>query len=143
MDLSFTPEEEAFGTEVRNWLAEHRESPPVAADIDGEVAWGRRWQAKLADARWVGVHWPVEYGGRGASPLQVAIFNTEYSRARAPQLINRVGVNLAGPTLLAYGTDAQKQRWLAPLLRADEIWCQLFSEPGAGSDLASLHDARP
>ena len=139
MDLAFTPEEKAFGAEVRGWLGEHLESPPdFAGDIEAEVAWGRRWQAKLADARWVGIHWPAEYGGRGASPLQVAIFNTEYSRARAPQLINRVGVNLAGPTLLAHGTGEQKQRWLAPLLRADEIWCQLFSEPGAGSDLASL-----
>jgi alkylation response protein AidB-like acyl-CoA dehydrogenase len=138
MDLSFTPEEQAFGSEVRAWLAAHLEQPPVFASVEAEVAWGRRWQATLADARWVGIHWPHEYGGRGASPVEVALFNTEYSRARAPQLVNRVGVNLAGPTLLAHGTDEQKRRWLAPLLRADEIWCQLFSEPDAGSDLASL-----
>jgi len=138
MDLSFTPEEQAFGSEVRAWLAAHLEQPPVFASVEAEVAWGRRWQATLADARWVGIHWPQEYGGRGASPVEVALFNTEYSRARAPQLVNRVGVNLAGPTLLAHGTDEQKRRWLAPLLRADEIWCQLFSEPDAGSDLASL-----
>ena len=138
MDLSFTAEEQAFGSEVRAWLAAHLEPPPAFASDEAEVAWGRRWQATLADARWVGIHWPREYGGRGASPVQVALFNTEYSRARAPQLVNRVGVNLAGPTLLAHGTDEQKRRWLAPLLRADEIWCQLFSEPDAGSDLASL-----
>ena len=138
MDLSFTPEEQAFGSEVRAWLAAHLEPAPVFASVEAEVAWGRRWQATLADARWVGIHWPHEYGGRGASPVEVALFNTEYSRARAPQLVNRVGVNLAGPTLLAHGTDEQKRRWLAPLLRADVIWCQLFSEPDAGSDLASL-----
>src|SRR5207244_2423986 len=83
---------------------------------------GRRWQATLAAARWVGIHWPRAYGGRGAAPLQVAIFNTEYARARAPQPVNRVGVNLAGPTLLAHGTEEQKQRWLAPILTAEEIW---------------------
>jgi alkylation response protein AidB-like acyl-CoA dehydrogenase len=138
MDLSFTAEEEAFASEIRAWLAAHLEPPPAFASDEAEVAWGRRWQATLADARWVGIHWPSEYGGRGASPVQVALFNTEYSRARAPQLVNRVGVNLAGPTLLAHGTHEQRRRWLAPLLRADEIWCQLFSEPDAGSDLASL-----
>ena len=138
MDLSFTSEEEAFRAEVRTWLSDHLELPPTFVDIDEEIAWGRRWQATLADARWVGLHWPWEFGGRGASPVQVAIFNLEYSRARAPQLVNRVGVNLAGPTLLAHGQDQQRRRWLAPLLRADEIWCQLFSEPDAGSDLASL-----
>jgi alkylation response protein AidB-like acyl-CoA dehydrogenase len=138
MDLSFTAEEQAFASEVRAWLAAHLEPPPANASDEAEIAWGRRWQATLADARWVGIHWPSEYGGRGASPVQVALFNSEYSRARAPQLVNRVGVNLAGPTLLAHGTNEQKRRWLAPLLRADEIWCQLFSEPDAGSDLASL-----
>jgi alkylation response protein AidB-like acyl-CoA dehydrogenase len=138
MDLSFTAEEQAFASEVRAWLAAHLEPPPANASDEAEIAWGRRWQATMADARWVGIHWPSEYGGRGASPVQVALFNSEYSRARAPQLVNRVGVNLAGPTLLAHGTDEQKRRWLAPLLRADEIWCQLFSEPDAGSDLASL-----
>jgi alkylation response protein AidB-like acyl-CoA dehydrogenase len=138
MDLSFTAEEQAFGSEVRAWLADHLEPVPDFADDRAEIEWGRRWQATMADARWVGIHWPSEYGGRGASPVQVALFNAEYSRARAPQLVNRVGVNLAGPTLLAHGTDEQKRRWLAPLLRADEIWCQLFSEPDAGSDLASL-----
>src|SRR4026209_88732 len=120
MDLSFTPEEEAFRAEVRAWLSDHLELPRTFVDIDEEIAWGRRWQATLADARWVGLHWPWEFGGRGASPVQVAIFNLEYSRARAPQLVNRVGVNLAGPTLLAHGQDQQRRRWLAPLLRADE-----------------------
>jgi alkylation response protein AidB-like acyl-CoA dehydrogenase len=138
VDLSFTPEEQAFATEVRSWLAEHLELPPRFQSLDEEIEWGRRWQAKLAGGRWVGIHWPEVYGGRGASPVQVAIFNMEYARSRALQPVNRVGINLAGPTLLAHGTEQQKRRWLAPILDASEIWCQLFSEPGAGSDLASL-----
>jgi alkylation response protein AidB-like acyl-CoA dehydrogenase len=141
VDLTFSDEEEAFAAEIRSWLARHLEEPPPFASMDDEIAWGRRWQAKLAAARWVGIHWPVEYGGRGASPVHVAILNTEYARARAPQPVNRVGINLAGPTLLAHGTDAQKQRWLGTILDARELWCQLFSEPDAGSDLASLRTA--
>lgn len=138
MDLTFTDDEWAFAAEVRSWLAENLEPPPAFASMDDEVAWGRRWQAKLAQARWVGIHWPVAYGGRGASPVHVAIFNAEYGRARAPQPVNRVGINLAGPTLLAHGTEAQKERWVGKILSAEELWCQLFSEPDAGSDLASL-----
>ena len=141
MDLSFSPEEQAFATEVRHWLTEAlAETPPPARfdSLEEEISWGRRWQARLAEDRWVGIHWPAEYGGRGASPVEVALFNGEYARAGAPQPVNRVGINLAGPTLLAHGTDDQRRRWLPPLLRAQEIWCQLFSEPEAGSDLASL-----
>jgi alkylation response protein AidB-like acyl-CoA dehydrogenase len=138
MDLSFTPEEQAFAEDVRAWLHTHVEVPPRFETIADEVEFGRAWQAQLAEGRWVGIHWPVDYGGRGASPVQVAIFNMEYARSRALQPINRVGINLAGPTLLAHGTEVQKQRWLPSILTADEIWCQLFSEPDAGSDLASL-----
>ena len=138
MDLSFTAEEQAFAAEVREWLGAHVEVPPRFETIADEVEFGRAWQAQLAAGRWVGIHWPVDYGGRGASPVQVAIFNMEYARSRALQPINRVGINLAGPTLLAHGTEEQKQRWLPSILTAGEIWCQLFSEPDAGSDLASL-----
>jgi alkylation response protein AidB-like acyl-CoA dehydrogenase len=138
VDLAFSAAERALADEAREWLVAHFVAPPAFASFDDEVAWGRQWQAKLAEARWVGIAWPVEYGGRAATPLEVALVNVEYARSRAPQPVNRVGLNLAAPTLLAYGTDAQKARWLPPLLRADEIWCQLFSEPGAGSDLASL-----
>ncbi len=138
MDLSYSPEEEAFAQAIRTWLVEHLEPPPPFATLDDEVAWGREWQAKLAADRWVGIHWPHEYGGRGASPVQVAIYNMEYARARAPQPVNRVGVNNVGPTILAFGTDEQKRRWVPPILDASEIWCQLFSEPGAGSDLAAI-----
>jgi alkylation response protein AidB-like acyl-CoA dehydrogenase len=138
VDLSFTEEERAFATEVREWLAANLDLPPGFDSLADEIAWGRAWQAKLARDRWIGIHWPAEYGGRGASPVQVAIFNMEYARSRALQPVNRVGINLAGPTLLAHGTDAQKQRWLPRILDASEIWCQLFSEPEAGSDLAAL-----
>jgi alkylation response protein AidB-like acyl-CoA dehydrogenase len=138
VDLAFTPEEEAFAREVRAWLGEHLVLPPRFGALADEIAWGRDWQAKLAAGRWVGIHWPAEFGGRGASPVQVAIFNMEYARSRAMQPVNRVGINLAGPTLLAHGTEQQKQRWLPKILNAEELWCQLFSEPNAGSDLASL-----
>jgi alkylation response protein AidB-like acyl-CoA dehydrogenase len=138
VDLSFSPEETAFAGEIRAWLEANLERPPRFTTLEDEIAWGRVWQAKLAADRWVGIHWPEAYGGRGASPVQVAIFNMEYARSRALQPVNRVGINLAGPTLLAHGTDAQKRRWLPSILAASEIWCQLFSEPDAGSDLAAL-----
>jgi len=138
VDLSLSPEEQAFAAELRTWLQANLEAPPAFTSLAEEVQWGRRWQARLAADRWVGIHWPAEHGGRGASPALVAIYNTECARAGAPQLVNRVGINLAGPTLLAHGTPAQKARWLAPILDASELWCQLFSEPSAGSDLAAL-----
>jgi len=138
VDLSLSADEQALAAEVRQWLADNLTAPPAFDRLEDEVEWGRRWQAKLAAARWVGIHWPRQYGGRGATPVQVAIYNSEYARARAPQPVNRVGINNAGPTILTHGTTEQKERWLAPILTADEIWCQLFSEPGAGSDLASL-----
>jgi alkylation response protein AidB-like acyl-CoA dehydrogenase len=138
VDLTFTDGELAFQSELRAWLDQHVEPTPVFATFDEEFEWGRRWQAELAAARWVGVHWPVEVGGRAASSVEVAIFNLEYARSRAPQPVNRSGLNLAGPTLLAHGTEEQRRRWLPGILDASEIWCQLFSEPEAGSDLAGL-----
>jgi alkylation response protein AidB-like acyl-CoA dehydrogenase len=138
VDLSFTDAELGFAAEIRAWLAAHLDLPPTFASLDDEIAWGREWQAKLAADRWIGIHWPTEYGGRSATPVEVALYNMEYARSRALQPVNRVGINLAGPTLLAHGTDEQKTRWLPRILDAAEIWCQLFSEPGAGSDLASL-----
>src|SRR3954453_19328949 len=138
MDLSFSADERAFADEVRAWLRANLDLPPDDLEHEEEIAWGRRWQAKLAADRWVGIHWPSEYGGRSATPVQVALYNIEYARSRAPQPVNRVGINLAGPTLLAHGTDEQKTRWPPHILDASELWCQLFSEPGAGSDLAGL-----
>ncbi|MGI8663317.1 MAG: acyl-CoA dehydrogenase family protein [Acidimicrobiales bacterium] len=138
MDLSLSDDEEAFAAAIREWLAANVEVAPEGAEPEEEIAWGRRWQAKLAAARWVAVQWPHQYGGRSATPVQVALYNAEYARSRAPQPVNRVGINLAGPTLLAHGTEEQRARWLPAILDASELWCQLFSEPGAGSDLAAL-----
>jgi alkylation response protein AidB-like acyl-CoA dehydrogenase len=124
--------------ELRAWLADH--PPPTvavaASRADAEVL--RAWQRELADGGWVGIHWPVEYGGRGASVTDVAAYNEELARAGAPPLLGRAGVTLVGPTLMAHGTDQQRSRWMRRILRGDDVWCQLFSEPGAGSDLASL-----
>ena len=138
MDLALKPEDDAFAASFRDWLADHLTPPPPFVDLAAEVAWGRQWQAILAADRWVGVHWPSEYGGRSATPVQVALYQSEYARSQAPQPVNRVGINLVGPTLLAHGTDEQRLRFLPAILSAAEIWCQLFSEPDAGSDLASL-----
>ena len=141
MDLSLTDAEERFAAEARAWFTDNTDTPPDTEDLAEAIAWGRTWQAKLAAAGWVGINWPVEYGGRGASAVEVALFNSEYARSGAAQLVNRVGINLAGPTLLAHGTPDQCLRWLPSITTADEIWCQLFSEPGAGSDLSGLTTA--
>ncbi|HZN14664.1 MAG TPA: acyl-CoA dehydrogenase family protein [Acidimicrobiales bacterium] len=138
MNLSFSDSETAFAADARAWLRSHVVAPPAFASLDDEIAWGRTWQAALAADRWVGIHWPAEYGGRSATPVEVAIFNMEYARAGAPQPVNRVGINLVGPTVLAHGTENQRSRWLPAILTAEEIWCQLYSEPAAGSDLGSL-----
>jgi len=134
MDLSFTEDERAFAAEFRAWLDENLELPPSFESFDDEIAWGRKWQAKLAADRWVGIHWPSAYGGRSASPVQVAIYNLEYGRSRALQLVNRTGVNLAGPTLLAHGTDEQKAQWLPDLVAGRTLAGFGLTEPGAGSD---------
>ncbi|MFZ0667837.1 MAG: acyl-CoA dehydrogenase family protein [Acidimicrobiales bacterium] len=138
MDLSLGESEERFAAEVRSWLQANVETAPDFDNLAQAIEWGRAWQARMAAAGWVGIDWPAEYGGRGASPVEVAVFNSEYARSKAPQLVNRVGINLAGPTLLAHGAPEQLARWLPPITTAEEIWCQLFSEPGAGSDLSSL-----
>jgi alkylation response protein AidB-like acyl-CoA dehydrogenase len=144
MDLRPTPEQEAFRAECRAWLAANppwgdgADGPPRFAALAEEVAFLRGWQRRLADAGWLGVTCPVEHGGRGAGPLHHYIVQEELARARSPELVGRIGINLVGPTLLAHGTPEQQARWLRPILRADELWCQLFSEPDAGSDLASL-----
>ena len=138
MDLSLSAAEKAFALDVRRWLARNIERPGPDLSPEESIDWGRRWQAKLAEARMVAISWPESVGGRGAAPVEVALYNMEYARAGAPQPVNRVGINLAGPTLLAHGTPEQQARWLPSILDASEIWCQLFSEPAAGSDLASL-----
>jgi alkylation response protein AidB-like acyl-CoA dehydrogenase len=137
VDLTFTPSELAFRDELRAWFAAN----PPGAEPQGEeesYAWRRDWQARLHDGGWAGVHWPKEYGGRGASLFETAIFFEELGRANAPLPANVLGLLLGGPTVMFWGTEAQKERYLTPILSAEEIWCQGFSEPGAGSDLAAV-----
>ena len=130
--------DDQFRDELRGWLAEHA-PPDVEVSATPEAAEVlREWQRTLHSGRWVGIHWPVEYGGRGASLTQVAIYNEELARARAPQILGRAGVSLVGPTLMAYGTEEQRRQWMPSILSGDDIWCQLFSEPDAGSDLTAL-----
>jgi alkylation response protein AidB-like acyl-CoA dehydrogenase len=144
MDLTATPQQEDLRAELRSWLAGNLPweygtgLPPHFDDLAEEVAFLRSWQSSLAGAGWVGVTWPVAYGGRGLGPAANFVVQEELARARAPELVGRIGVNLAGPTLLEHGTEDQKLRFLPPILRAEELWCQLFSEPDAGSDLASV-----
>ena len=137
MDLTFTESETAFRDELREWLAANPPGHEPTRDAES-YAWRRDWQRRLHEGGWAGVHWPREYGGRGATLMETAIFFEELGHARAPLPANALGLLLGGPTLMTWGTDAQKERYLPPILSADEIWCQGFSEPEAGSDLAAL-----
>ncbi|MBW2314790.1 MAG: acyl-CoA dehydrogenase family protein [Deltaproteobacteria bacterium] len=152
MDLHDSPEEGRFRDEIRSWLRENLPEgwgtpayrgpgEPGGEPETGEerVAFGRAWQRRLYDGGWAGLSWPREFGGRGAGVIESMIYGQEYARARGPNLIQlSVGTALVGPTLIHHGTDAQKARFLEPILKGDEVWCQGFSEPGAGSDLANL-----
>src|SRR5438270_1478935 len=137
MDLTFTEQQVAFRDELRDWLAANAPGD-APSNEDEHYRWRQDWQARLNDGGWAGVHWPVEYGGRGASLMESAIFFEELGRARAPLPANALGLLMGGPTLMAWGTDEQKERYLVPILSAEEIWCQGFSEPDAGSDFAAL-----
>jgi alkylation response protein AidB-like acyl-CoA dehydrogenase len=142
MDFSLTPEQAAFRDELRTWLrdnlADELATPLPAMGAGEGVERRRRWQRRVHEAGYAGVSWPREYGGRGLSPIESMIVFEEMARAKAPDMINVIGLNMAGPTIIHHGTDAQKARHLRPILDAEEIWCQGFSEPNSGSDLASL-----
>ncbi|MCL6645524.1 MAG: acyl-CoA dehydrogenase [Dehalococcoidia bacterium] len=144
MDFRFTPEQEAFRAELRaflreelpsDWGADNRNDREEADEASAEVA--RRFTRKLVERGWLTMAWPVEYGGRGADAMQQLIYNEEMSYHRAPGA-GSLGVQMVGPTLMLHGTEEQKRRFLPPIARNEETWCQGFSEPGAGSDLASL-----
>ena len=128
----------AWRRELRAWLADHHPGPLPPLDREVEISGYQAWEQTLADAGYAAIHWPVEHGGLGAQELERLIFQEEYERAAAPARVNIQALMLAGPTLMAFGTEQQQQRWLPKMLRAEEIWCQGFSEPDAGSDLASL-----
>jgi len=139
MDFAASPQEIAFRASIRDWLAANLPNDPVPTEAGERVAFARRWARKLYDGGWAGLAWPREYGGRDLSPLEQLIFAEEYAAAGAPPLIDiGVGPALTGPTLIHHGTEEQKKRFLKPILTGEEVWCQGFSEPGAGSDLASL-----
>ena len=138
MDLSLTESEAAFRDEVRTWLQENHPGPSPEGDDQAEFEFRRSWQRKMHEAGWAGISWPQEYGGKGATLIEQAIFNEELARESVPAPANVLGLVMGGPVVIAQGTDDQKGRWLEPILSGDEIWCQGFSEPESGSDLASL-----
>jgi alkylation response protein AidB-like acyl-CoA dehydrogenase len=146
VDLQLSAAQEGLRAAVRGWLAQALpwgqgkgvQGPPVFGTLSDEVSFLREWQRRLAEAGYVGVQWPAEFGGRGLGAVEAMIVNEELARAGFPELVGRIGVNLVGPTLLQHGTKAQNSRWLPHILNAGHLWCQLFSEPEAGSDLASL-----
>ncbi len=143
MDLTYTPEEEAFRQRVREFLKTNLPpgwGTPNSAPLRGKayIQFMREWNRRLFDGGFLGLSWPKEYGGQGASQMQLAIFNEEMARFRAPTPLNIIGLTMAGPTLIVHGTEEQKKQHVAKTLSGEELWCQGFSEPGAGSDLAAL-----
>jgi alkylation response protein AidB-like acyl-CoA dehydrogenase len=153
MDFGDTPEEAAFRAEVRAWITEHAPAhaadgaavpiPMAIAEQDAleraELARAVEWQHRLCDAGWAGITWPREYGGRGGTALELTIFAEEVAAFDVPtSMLFNISIGMVGPTLIAHGSEVQKAQHLPAILRGDEIWCQLFSEPGAGSDLAGL-----
>jgi alkylation response protein AidB-like acyl-CoA dehydrogenase len=144
VDLDDTPEQAAYRAQVRSWLEQHAGEAPVlegpgALEDENEIIAARRvWQGKLAEGGLAGVTWPKEYGGQGLGPIDQVICGQEISRAKVPGILDAIGVGMLGPTIIAHGDDEQKARYLGPMLHGDEVWCQLFSEPAAGSDLAAV-----
>jgi alkylation response protein AidB-like acyl-CoA dehydrogenase len=138
MDLTLTPQEQGFRDEVRSWLDANHPGPAPEGNDQARFEFEREWQGKLHSAGWAGISWPKEYGGRGATLIEMAIFSEEMARAKAPRPANVLGLVMGGPVVIAHGSEDQKERFLEPILSAEEIWCQGFSEPESGSDLASL-----
>ncbi|HMC41055.1 MAG TPA: acyl-CoA dehydrogenase family protein [Acidimicrobiales bacterium] len=150
MDFDDTPEEAAFRAEAYDWLSRHASprragsgGPVTVGEADAEaellhVKQSKEWQRTLYDGGWAGITWPRQLGGRGGTADQALIFAQEQARFDVPSSVFAQGIGMAGPTIMGHGTEAQQDRFLPPMLRGDEVWCQLFSEPGAGSDLANL-----
>jgi alkylation response protein AidB-like acyl-CoA dehydrogenase len=144
VDLDDTPEQAAYRAEARAWLDQHASEAPVlqgpgALEDEDEIIAARRvWQGKLAEGGLAGVVWPKEYGGQGRGPIEQVICNQEIARAKVPGILDAIGVGMLGPTIIAHGDEDQKGRYLGAMLHGDEVWCQMFSEPAAGSDLAAV-----
>lgn len=144
MDFTFTPEQEAFRHELRSWLKAN--VPPTATQLrhlqpqasPADLAFLKTWQRKVYEGGWAGISWPVEYGGRGASLVERMIFDEEMAAHKAPALLNVLGLEIVGPTLIVHANEAQKKAHLRKILSGEEIWSQGYSEPNSGSDLASL-----
>jgi alkylation response protein AidB-like acyl-CoA dehydrogenase len=141
VDLNDTPEQAEYRVKVREWLAGNKgeaPAPPGQAEDEGYIDSRRAWQGKLAEAGLAGVTWPKEFGGQGMGPIEQVIVNQEIGKAGVPGILDVIGIGMLGPCIIAHGTDEQKGRYLGPMLHGDEVWCQLFSEPAAGSDLAAV-----
>jgi alkylation response protein AidB-like acyl-CoA dehydrogenase len=144
VDLDDTQEQADYRAQVRSWLDEHKSEAPVLdgpdaiKDEDEVIAARRAWQGKLAEGGLAGVTWPKDFGGQGLGPIEQVICNQEIAAAKVPGILDAIGVGMLGPTIIAHGTDEQKTRYLGAMLHGDEVWCQLFSEPAAGSDLAAV-----
>lgn len=144
MDFSFSTEEQAFRQEVRTWITDNvpgrwgSDVWPIPEGDDAALQQVRDWNHKLYEAGWSGINWPTQYGGRDATPIEQFIFQEEMATVHTPPPIGVIGIGMAGPTIMAWGTQEQKDSHLKNILATDEIWCQGFSEPNAGSDLASL-----
>ena len=144
MDLNDTPEQAQYREKVAAWLEEHKGEAPVLrgegalTDEQEIIAARRAWQGKLAEGGLAGVTWPQDFGGQGMGPIEQVVVNQEIGKAGVPGILDVIGVGMLGPTIIAHGTDEQKSRYLGPMLHGDEVWCQMFSEPAAGSDLAAV-----
>lgn len=144
MDFTYTKEEEKFRMELRTWLEENlpegwlegKRTLPEDEKERGEFL--RNWQRKLYEGGWAGIHWPKAFGGRGSSLIEEVIYQQELARVKAPPVLNFMGINMVGPTLIQMGTEEQKKKYIGKILSGEEIWCQGFSEPNAGSDLAAI-----
>lgn len=142
MDFAYSAAQLKFRDDLRAWLEARKGEGAIPdltqASLDGAVEQGRRWQRTLHDGGWCGLHWPAAYGGRGIGIIEQIIFQEELARIGSPQLVNLLALSMVGPLLIDHGSEKQKRRYLKPILDATEIWCQGYSEPGAGSDLAAV-----
>jgi alkylation response protein AidB-like acyl-CoA dehydrogenase len=141
VDLNDTPEQASYRAEARAWLEANKDQAPPRSGSSEDSAYidaRRAWQRRLAEAGLAAVTWPREVGGRGLGPIEQVTVNQEISRAQVPGILDVIGIGMLGPCLIAHGSEEQKNRYLGPMLHGDEVWCQMFSEPAAGSDLAAV-----